>query len=166
MPTLHLLPGQGPGETAEITVNPPGLKRLTQLIGEATHDGYACHRFKLRDGEAYSLWLRVIDRPLTSKAWREVPFGHNGVRKLRRYQDGQLFDLDLLSQHLIGARKHKGDDQRHAAQQVGRSVGFISAIENGTSLPRPESLAKLCDYIGTVPADYFAMTTAAPVPVI
>lgn len=166
MPTLHLLPGQGPGETGEITVNKPGLEQLDQLVQEAKDDGYACNRFKLRDAVPYSLWIRVIDKPVTSRQWREVPFGHNGVRKLRRYQDGQLFDLDLLSKHLAKARKDKHHDQRAAAAAIGRSVGFISAIENAMSLPRPASLAALCLYIGSIPADYYALASAIPIPEI
>jgi hypothetical protein len=158
VPTLHILPGESPGDTAELIVAPQAVKRLAELLREAEYDGYASHRFRQRDSVPYSLNVRLLDAPLGDPAWKEIPLAYllHGVR--RQHEEGVRRGLDLtrIGSSLYAARKLKRHDQKTAAAALGMSVGFVSAVENLAAVPKHSSLKRIAEYADMDVANFLA----------
>jgi DNA-binding XRE family transcriptional regulator len=160
VPTLHLLPGESRGDTAEIVLNTMAPDKLRKLFDEAELHGHACNRFQQRDGTEYTVCVEIIDKADSHEQWRMTRLAYMRHDQRRRIApmpgriDGCRVDCDLLSAHLYAARKTHHHTQTDAARAIGVSVGFISDIENCHHVPREKNFHKLCDYIGTTIREY------------
>jgi DNA-binding XRE family transcriptional regulator len=160
VPTLHLLPGESRGDTADIVLNKIALDMLKELIAEVEDHGHSCKRFRQRDGTEYTLCMEVIDKEDSHEQWRMTRLAYMRHDQRRRIapmpgsRNGCRVDCDLLSAHLYAARKTHHHTQTDAALAIGVSVGFISDIENCHHVPRERNFEKLCNYIGTAVKEY------------
>lgn len=156
MPTLHLLPGESRGSSADIVLSPLALEKLLRTLSRARRDGYATADFQQRDKAPYGLYVSVIDQPVTHLDWRHQPLAYMRHQTRHALLSGhnQPYDADLLSAHLYAARKAKGHSQQEAARAIGVSLGFVSNVEHCKFAPRPENFVKLCRYIGTSREEY------------
>lgn len=156
MNTLHLLPGESPGDTADLVLSPAAVRKLIDLLHLVLLDEHACAIFGQRDGKLYTLCVEVIDRDHDHPAWRHIRLAymrHQARHVLRDYRN-RNYDADLLSAHLYAARKVRRHNQSDAARTMGVSLGFVSNVENCKYVPRPESFEKLFAYMGTSLGDY------------
>jgi DNA-binding XRE family transcriptional regulator len=148
---LHVLPGEGPGDTAELIMNPAALDELQRILTIARIQGHCMGRFRQRDGVEYSLMIDMVDKPFSHPEWRHRPLAYTihqaHVSENDRRQNG-VYDLDKLKSALFEARKKKGHGQKEAAAAMGISLGVISHIENCQTVPKPETWAKLLAYLG------------------
>jgi DNA-binding XRE family transcriptional regulator len=154
--TLHLLPGESRGDTAEIVLTPAALKHLRKLLDEADEHRYACGRFTQSDGSEYTLCVDIVNEPGSGRAWRDRPLAYlrHDTRNIRYDARQRPYNANLLANDLYVARKAKRHRQDEAADEIGVSRGFISYVENQRTTPRGDNFKKLCEYIGTEMADY------------
>ncbi len=154
MNTLHLLPGESRGDTAEIVLSPVALALLQKLLNEAADHNYACGRFKQTDGGEYTLCVDVVAEG--HRNWRDRPLAYllHQARRVRYDSRNRPYNAGLLGHDLYVARKAKHHKQDEAAAEIGVSRGFISYVENFQTTPREENFRKICTYIGTEMADY------------
>lgn len=160
MRTLHLLPGETQGDTADIILSPAALETLIGVLQNAKeNDGYACGRFVQRDGIEYTLCVDIRKGCRTSREWRDTPMAYlQGKKRNLRYNvRAYAIDLHLLGTELYSARKAKKHDQHTAAKILGISHGTVSLIENKRQEPKPENLDRICEYIGEPVGRYLAV---------
>jgi DNA-binding XRE family transcriptional regulator len=155
--TLHLLPGQVPGDEADIVLSPRALTSLIELLKKAQEDGYsACAEFNQRDGRTFQLCVQVIDREHSHPDWRHVPLAymrHNARHILRNHKD-QDYDADLLSASVKVARRVRGHTQQQAAAAMGLSLATVSNLENRRHVPRPENWPRILEYTSSEMWEY------------
>jgi hypothetical protein len=156
--TLHLLPGEVPGDDANLVLSSAALERLIKTLQDLhqSRGDYTCAEFNQRDGKHYRLCVQIIDRPHDHPDWRHTPLAYmrHHARHVLRDHKGHDYDADLLAANLKVARRVRGHTIRDAAEAMGLSVATVSNIGNCRHVPRPESWERILAYTRTEMWEY------------
>lgn len=96
MPTLHLLPGESRGDTADIVLSSVALHRLIRPLLDAEKHGASCERFRQRDGTVYTVCAELIDKNDGHQLWRHTRLAYmrHNIRRVVRDHNGCHVDLN------------------------------------------------------------------------